>query len=167
MHQTRRIQTRTLSIKEIPLAHQTQGMTLSMARDFSTGLVQGHPQIRQGNQGQEDLLTFHLRDRLEGIREDRLVDRHRHRHRHLLVDRLQVLLLHLRLRLLGIPHQVPRELLPSLLHQHRRIKRSPMSRRQRTSPKQKSGIVSGDKPSSISRKIDETSIMTKKSFDSC
>jgi hypothetical protein len=161
MYQTRRIQTRILLIKEIPLMHQTQGMTLSMARDFLTDLLHGHPQIRQGNQGQEDPLTFHLRDRLEGIREGLLVDRHRHRHR------LQLLRLLRLLRLLGTLHRVPRELLQSLSHQHQRTKRSPMSKRQRTSPKRKSGIVSGDKPSSISRKIDETSIMTKRSFDSC
>ena len=130
-------------------------MTLSMARDLLTDLLKDRPQIRQGNQAQGDPLTFHLRVRLEGIREDRLV------------DRLQVLLLRLLLRLLGTPHRVPRELLQSLSYQHRRTKRSPMSRRQKTSPKQRSGIVSGDRPSSISRKIDETSIMTKRSFDSC
>ena len=57
-------------------------MTLSMAQDLLTDLLQDRPQIRQSNQAQEDPLTFHLQDRLEDIQEAPQGDRHRHRHRH-------------------------------------------------------------------------------------
>jgi hypothetical protein len=65
-------------------------------------------------------------------------------------------------------HRVPlQESLRFLSHRHPRIKRSPMLKHQRTSLRQRSGIVSDDKPSSTSRRIDETSTMIRRSFDSC
>jgi hypothetical protein len=112
--------------------------------DLLTDLPGDHPETRQDNQEEEGLQASH-----------RLGD-------HL------VLHLHHRLRrLLGIPHRVSRELLQSPLRQHQRIRRSPTSKRQRTSPRQGNGIVSGDRPSSTLRKIDGISTMTKKLFDSC
>ena len=150
--------------RSTPLTHQirwTQAITLSLVRDLLTDLLGDHPQTRQDNQEEEDLwasrrledrLVLHLRDRLVDIREVPLGRRHHH---------------HLLRRLLRTLHQVLQGSLPSLSYQHRRTKRSPMSKRQRTSPKQKSGTVSVDRPSSISRKIDETSTMTRRSFDSC
>jgi hypothetical protein len=78
---------------------------------------------------------------------------------------------HLRLlHLLRLPMTLHRDLRKSLRfssHQHPHIKRSPMSKHQKTSLRQRSGIVSGDRPSSTLRKIDEISTMTKRLFDSC
>jgi hypothetical protein len=155
---------RVLLTQSTPLTRQVrraQAMTLSLVRDLLTDLQGDHPQTPQDNQEEEDLrasrrledpLVFHLRDPLVGIRE---VPLGRRRHHHLL------------LRLLRTLHRVLQGSLPSLSYQHRRTKRSPMSKRQKTSPKQKSGTVSVDRPSSISRKTDETSTMTRRSFDSC
>ena len=98
------------------------------------------------------LTCLDRRARPVGIQEVPLGDHHHH------------LLL---LRLLRTLHRVLQGLLPSLLYQHLRTRRSLMSKRQKTSPRQKSGTVSVDKPSSTSRKIDETSTMTRRSFGSC
>jgi hypothetical protein len=156
---------RVLLTQSTPLmrqVRQAQAMTLSPDQDLLTDLLGDHPQTRQDNQEGEDLrVSRHLEDRpvlhlrdLVGIREDLLVDRH-HRHRHLL------------LRLLRTLHRVLQGSLPSLSYQHRRTRRSPMSKRQRTSPRQRSGTVSVDRPSSILKRTDETSTMTRRSFDSC
>jgi hypothetical protein len=145
---------KVLLTQETPPVHQNQTITLSMARDLLTDLVRGHPQTHQGNQEQEDPLTFHLRDCLEGIQEGPLEDRHLLRHRHLLLP----------LRTL---HRVLPGSLLYQLYQHRRTKRNPTSKRQRTSPKQRNGTASADKLSSTSRRTDEILTMTKRSFDSC
>jgi hypothetical protein len=68
--------------------------------------------------------------------------------------------------LLRTLHRVLRKSLRFLSRRHLHTRRSPMSRRQRTSLRRRSGIVSDDKPSSTSRRIDGTSTMIRRSFDS-
>ena len=63
--------------------------------------------------------------------------------------------------------QVLRWLVPSLSHQHQRIRKNPTSKRRKTSLKQRSGTASADRLSSTSRRTNEISTMTKRSFDSC
>jgi hypothetical protein len=94
-----------------------------------------------------------LADHLVGTREALPGDHHHHHHLHLL--------------LLRTLHQVLQGSVSSLSYQHQPIKRSPTSRRQRTSLRQRNGIVLDDRPSSILRKIDGISTMTKRLFDSC
>jgi hypothetical protein len=127
-------------------------MTLLTVRDPLEDLLGDHPWTRQDNQVEEDLWVRHrLMDRLvlhlQAPRGD-----HHHLHLHRLLETL---------------HQVPQESFQSLSYQHRHTKRSPMSKRQKTSPRQGSGIVSDDRPSSTLRKIDEISTMTKRLFNSC
>jgi hypothetical protein len=154
---------RVLLTQSTPLTRQvrrTQAMTLSTDRDLLTGLLGDHPRTRQDNQEEEDLwasrrlgdpLVLHLKDRLVGTRE---VPLGRHRRHHLLRPRRTL-------------HRVLQQSLRSLLYQHPHTKRNPMSRHRRISLRQRSGIVSDDKPSSTLRKIDEISTMTKRLFDSC
>jgi hypothetical protein len=124
---------------------------------------QFRPRARKGLQTRSHptghLTRLVLRDRLMDIREDPLGDHLHHHHHHLLLRRLQTL--H------QLRHQESPQFPSHQSYQRPHIKRSPTSRRQRTSLRQRSGIVSDDRPSSTSRKIDETSIMTKRSFDSC
>ena len=79
-YQTRQTRMRNFITQEIPETHQTQMMTLSMARDPLTDSLQDHPQTRQTNRAREDLLTSHLRVRQEGIREVLQEDRHHQGH---------------------------------------------------------------------------------------
>ena len=115
-------------------------------------LYQGHPDHLR-TRGHQEEKGLQVRDHLVVLLE---VLRANHQHRpprHLL---------HRRRLLLRTLHRVLQESLQYLSYQHLHTRRSPMSRHQRTSRRQRSGIAFDDKPSSTLRKIDGTSTMTRK-----